>query len=382
MSSTNQTAKIAFTVIDDRVVVELNGVQVWSHDNTTTDTSPNFYQLSDDPNWKANENNKIRIVAHNGPGWAQLKGSLTCNGFTLEKWDIKRIGGISNTVFLDHTREITYPLSAAPGSDYTDYFINKADGDVFIKFTDVDDDVTVDLNSSRVVTADHIPHKMGNKPAKPPVLQQLNLVDGVNYLNVTATNQPNNYVARLKGALFQGGSDTNAFHNWDIGPDSQKIGEFHNEDIVIFCLDENAVSVAGQAGTGDEIKDHTTQTYTAEIDTDVTISDVLIRMDVSHPFTSDLNIVLHHPDGQTTVQLFEHSRTGRSHGGIQGTVFGDSATQSVTAVAPPFTGYFQPVSSLSAFAGKEGKGTWKLTIEDKSNRDEGTLKWWNLYLLP
>ncbi|MEM8486356.1 MAG: proprotein convertase P-domain-containing protein [Bacteroidota bacterium] len=381
MSSTPQKATIAFTKIDDLIVVELNGVEVWRHGNSSTDTSPFLYELSSDSNWKANENNTVRVVAHNGPGWAQLKGSLTCNGFSLEKWDITRIGGISHTVFLDHTRVITNPLSAAPGTDYTDYFVNKADGDVFIKFTDVDDDVKVDLNGSRVVTADHIPHKIGGNPAKPPVLQQLNLSNGVNYLNVTANNKKNNFVARLKGRLFQTGSEDNAFHNWDIGPDSQKIGEFHNEDLVIFCLKNGAVTVAGEAGTGNEIQDNTTQTYTAQVEDNLTTSDVLVRMDVSHPYTSDLEINLQHPDGQT-VKLFEHSSTGRSAGGIQGTVFGDSAAKAITAGKPPYTGYFKPVSPLSAFAGKNAKGTWKLTIKDKANADHGTLKWWSLYLIP
>ncbi len=58
------------------------------------------------------------------------------------------------------------------------------------------------------------------------------------------------------------------------------------------------------------------------------------------------------------------SNLGGTGDNFTDTTFADSATTSISAGAPPFTGSFRPLSPLSALNGKNIAGTWQLLVLD------------------
>ena len=60
------------------------------------------------------------------------------------------------------------------------------------------------------------------------------------------------------------------------------------------------------------------------------------------------------------------------------TVFDDNASTHVALGRGPYTGSYQPDSSLSNLAGKNVGGVWKLWIEDRVGSSQGLLKSWEV----
>jgi subtilisin-like proprotein convertase family protein len=108
-----------------------------------------------------------------------------------------------------------------------------------------------------------------------------------------------------------------------------------------------------------------------------TLSDVDVRLDISHTWTADLDIFLIAPDG-TRVELTTDN--GGSGDNYTGTTFDDEADVSITAGAAPFAGRFRPEGSLSVLDGKPLSGTWYLEVTDDFLSDVGTLNSWSLTL--
>jgi subtilisin-like proprotein convertase family protein len=90
-----------------------------------------------------------------------------------------------------------------------------------------------------------------------------------------------------------------------------------------------------------------------------TVTNIRVRVDITHTFKGDLEVSLIGPDN-TTVLL--HNRTGSSTDNIQ-TVFAD-----LTA----------PAQALTAFNGKAINGAWKLKVRDLAATDTGTLNFWEI----
>jgi len=111
------------------------------------------------------------------------------------------------------------------------------------------------------------------------------------------------------------------------------------------------------------------------INQDLTISDLNVKVNIAHTYDSDLTITLIGPDG-TSVNLF--NRRGGSGDNLTNTYFNDEATVMIRNGAAPFAGSFKPEAVLSAFDGKNTRGTWELRITDNAKTDIGTLKNWAL----
>ena len=65
------------------------------------------------------------------------------------------------------------------------------------------------------------------------------------------------------------------------------------------------------------------------------------------------------------------NRRGGTGNNFWVTVFDDEAATPVSTGQAPFTGSFRPDGSLSVFDGKNARGTWKLSVEDRAARDAG-----------
>jgi subtilisin-like proprotein convertase family protein len=101
------------------------------------------------------------------------------------------------------------------------------------------------------------------------------------------------------------------------------------------------------------------------------ISDVNVKVNISHTYIRDLRVVLEAPDG-TQVMLWNH------HCGSQDNlqvVFDD---QGQNIDCNNLTGHIKPTSSLSVLTGKYTRGAWILKVSDNAHGDTGTLNDWGL----
>ncbi len=100
--------------------------------------------------------------------------------------------------------------------------------------------------------------------------------------------------------------------------------------------------------------DPTGATSTIDVTEDLTIGSLQVRLDVTHSYTGDLEIVLSHGGVSHTVW----DREGGSSDDIQGTF------------------------DVSAFDGQSASGAWTLTVVDHANLDEGQVNSWAVIVTP
>ncbi len=106
-----------------------------------------------------------------------------------------------------------------------------------------------------------------------------------------------------------------------------------------------------------------------------TVASVVVLVNITHPFDSDLTLTLTAPDG-TTVLLAQG--VGGSGDNFTTTRFSDAGTTSINAGTAPFTGIFRPQQALSLFKDANIFGAWKLTVNDVKDFDAGQLLNWSL----
>lgn len=107
------------------------------------------------------------------------------------------------------------------------------------------------------------------------------------------------------------------------------------------------------------------------------VKTLAVGVNVTHPFDSDLQLVLVSPIG-TAVTLAEANGTWGQD--FKDTVFSDAANGSIISALPPFTGSFRPLEPLSAFVGAKAKGRWTLRVSDLRAGYAGHLDGWSLDL--
>lgn len=127
--------------------------------------------------------------------------------------------------------------------------------------------------------------------------------------------------------------------------------------------DGGAIIVATGSGA-QPIADYATTESSAVASGCGTIIDLEITVDITHTWQGDLAVDLASPAG-TSVRL--HDRTGSSADNLQG-------TYSISG------GTLTPATSLSAFIGGSGDGSWTLYVEDGAASDTGTLNSWSTTL--
>jgi subtilisin-like proprotein convertase family protein len=109
----------------------------------------------------------------------------------------------------------------------------------------------------------------------------------------------------------------------------------------------------------------------------IRITDLNVRLSLTHGHASDLAVTLVSPNGRRAVLDY---RRGGDGDGFAGTVFDDEAAQHMADGAAPFTGKFRPEEALAAFDGEDARGTWQLVIDDVSAGTAGRLTGWSLVL--
>jgi len=125
------------------------------------------------------------------------------------------------------------------------------------------------------------------------------------------------------------------------------------------------------------IRDNAAAGLTVTINQDIRIADLNVRVHLTHPNDGDLYVHLRGPDGTDVVLA---NRRGASGDNFWVTVFDDEAATPVAGGAAPFTGSFRPDGALSAFDGKNARGTWQLWVEDRAAGNQGVLHYFSLII--
>src|SRR5262249_1027307 len=126
-----------------------------------------------------------------------------------------------------------------------------------------------------------------------------------------------------------------------------------------------------------DINDNSRAVLTLRVDRDITIADLNVQVHLTHTNDSNLYIHLRGPDGTDVVLT---NRRGGSGNNYWVTVFDDEAATPVSTGQAPFTGSFRPDGALSAFDGKNARGTWQLWVEDRAAGNTGVLHYFTLFI--
>ena len=119
-----------------------------------------------------------------------------------------------------------------------------------------------------------------------------------------------------------------------------------------------------------------TETSTLTITDAGPISDLDVKLNITHPYDADLDVYLIGPDG-TRVELF--TDVGRDEENFIDTILDSEAETSISDGRGPFTGSYRPEGNLADLYGKEMSGTWTLEVtDDWSSSRAGTLNAWSL----
>jgi cysteine-rich repeat protein len=110
-----------------------------------------------------------------------------------------------------------------------------------------------------------------------------------------------------------------------------------------------------------------------------TVAKVMVLIgNLAHRFTGDVELRLISP---MSTSIVLSSNVGSSGDHYLATLFGDSATTSITIGSPPFRGYFRPSpSNLSTLTGQPSAGAWTLRSVDTAASDSGLLGSWSIGL--
>ena len=107
------------------------------------------------------------------------------------------------------------------------------------------------------------------------------------------------------------------------------------------------------------------------------VSGVKVNVNITHPDTSNLTLILIAPNGQ---QVLLADGVGGPGAGFVNTVFDDDALTPISGGAVPFTGSFQPVQPLGNLLFTQANGNWRLRIINDTSVNVGQLVDWSLEL--
>ncbi|MBU6412914.1 MAG: S8 family serine peptidase [Planctomycetes bacterium] len=105
------------------------------------------------------------------------------------------------------------------------------------------------------------------------------------------------------------------------------------------------------------------------------ILDVNVRINITHTFTSDLQVSLIAPDN---TEILLVNRRGADGDNFTATLLDDEALTAISAGTAPFAGSYRPDNALAGFDGKSAAGTWTLRIVDTLANNVGTLNSWSI----
>lgn len=125
------------------------------------------------------------------------------------------------------------------------------------------------------------------------------------------------------------------------------------------------------------IPDAGSTTSVINVPTMGTVTQLAVRVDVTHGWDADVDLSLQGPGGQT---LELSTGNGGSSANYTNTLFTPLATVAITLGTAPFTGMFLPEGMFSALVGTSANGNWSLLASDTASIFAGTLTGYQLIL--
>ena len=111
--------------------------------------------------------------------------------------------------------------------------------------------------------------------------------------------------------------------------------------------------------------------------------DVTLALNLTHTFTSDVDITLESPSG--TIIAITTDNGGGNDNVLAGTTFSDNATTPISDIVfanNVAVASAQPEGAFGAFRGEDPNGTWTLHVGDDTATDSGTVVSWGLTITP
>lgn len=118
-----------------------------------------------------------------------------------------------------------------------------------------------------------------------------------------------------------------------------------------------------------------TVTSTLAVNELMDLTDVKVRLSITHTWVEDLTISLISPKGTIIILSRENGGDGKN---FTNTIFDDAATIPIASGTAPFTGSYKPDTALSNLFGESAFGNWQLKVADGWNEDGGSLQNWTL----
>jgi hypothetical protein len=155
-----------------------------------------------------------------------------------------------------------------------------------------------------------------------------------------------------------------------------------SDTVHIYTGDFNLPIPAGPGDTNGWMTD-----AVIEIPDHLIISDLNVRLTLTHEALFDLQILLQSPAGTTVLlnpagnsAFIVRGEDGHlyAYGGSVEWFFDDQAETSIEQAAEPFIGAFRPVEDLSSFNEQDSFGSWRLQIYDAFPPDTGTFNHFEL----
>ncbi len=201
----------------------------------------------------------------------------------------------------------------------------------------------------------------------------LSIDSGENFDIILASNVSNNGSAEITAPITPAAScrimvkGTNHIF-YAVNRIPFAINLYPTTDCYVYNSDENLNLDIPEGAGVEEFGDYLFQTI--EVTEDVIISDVDFKINISHAWLGDLNIILEHPDGTQIVLLNELYCNNEDNLDI---TFDDESTLDVVCSNPTVGIYKPTVTPLSNLDGKSSLGTWTVGIRDYYNADAGVL---------
>ena len=155
-----------------------------------------------------------------------------------------------------------------------------------------------------------------------------------------------------------------------------------DEAAEILCKGAGLLTLNGavQDSPGLVIVDLNTVSTTITISQNVAITDLNLRLDISHSYVEDMIITLTSPAGAAASIIYNGAADGCSGDNLV-TLFDDA---SINALACNLGGNafpevdYMPSNPLSIFNGELTQGDWTLSVEDTFSSDQGVVNSWGL----
>ncbi|MGX7668798.1 reprolysin-like metallopeptidase [Flavobacterium pedocola] len=109
------------------------------------------------------------------------------------------------------------------------------------------------------------------------------------------------------------------------------------------------------------------------VPTAATITDVNLRVNATHPYVEDLQVVLQNPSASNQINIFNRSCTNNDNINV---LFDDQGVAMVCA--SPINGTYLPAQALSVYNGMNPQGNWLVGIRDLGAADVGTVNSYTL----